>query len=210
MEDFVKSLTHVHSETDVSNQWKRAIKSLALMSDMDIAIAWLHLSKYALHIGDSKTVLEMKTIYKRALREYEHTESDETQYATNITQHNKTVLSTDLNELSKDIKDLRAMFIAFDVKRAIRAAEDRGSESTDETLSNASIRNSEPASAPQSNTPSRPHSAPAASHQNGGREGEQPGLNNMLKEMLEKCCKENRVGNEAIKAELIDTKKKTA
>ncbi len=106
MDDFVTSLTHVHSEIDVKNQWKRAINSLALMSNMDIAIAWLHLSKYALQVGNGYTVSELKVIYRRALKEYEQKEAGEAQNDTCYTRHKNINLSADIEKLSSDIKDL--------------------------------------------------------------------------------------------------------
>jgi hypothetical protein len=200
MDDFVKSLTHVHSETDVDNQWKRAIKSLASMSNMDVAIAWLHLSKYALKLGGGNSVSEFKAIYKRALREYEKKEALDIQNDNLCMRQKAAASSVDIEKLSREIQNLRAAVAAFVVKHPTHTSENH-SASTDEV---------EFVEAPTSDV-SRPNSAPADSRPvlqrkaDASNPTEQLGAQ-MWKEMLEKCCKENQTVCEGIGEKVEDVK----
>lgn len=113
MNDFVNALTHVHCHVDTDNQWKRAVESLGHMSNMDIALAWLDLSKYAVSIGNQTTVAEFKVLYRRVLRENEQVGTTQTC----CVKHNTSDASAEIAKLTKSIRALYSIILGHQVRR---------------------------------------------------------------------------------------------
>lgn len=103
MESFVRALIHVHNLVDPERQWKRAIESLQNMSNMDISLAWIHLSKHASQTGGENARGDLKVLFKRALREGEPPELLETDTSC----HAKNNLSPALRKVELALRNLQ-------------------------------------------------------------------------------------------------------
>lgn len=103
MDSFIKALIHVHNLVDPERQWKRAIESLRDMSNMDISLAWIHLSKYAMETGRENTRDDLKVLFERVLREVEFAESPENDECC----HTKNHFSSALNKIALELERLR-------------------------------------------------------------------------------------------------------
>lgn len=103
MDSFIKALIHIHNLVDPERQWKRAIESLRDMSNMDISLAWIHLSKHAMETGSENTRDDYKVLYERVLREGDCAESHESDECC----HAKNHFSSALNKIALELERLR-------------------------------------------------------------------------------------------------------
>lgn len=184
MDDFVRALTHVHDGIDVGNQWKRATSCLKLMSNLEIALAWLQLSKHARKSDDDHTVLEFKVLYKRALREQDDKNPDNPCCNSHGSSHES-------KKIIREIRELR--FILNSSGRRMRGGPgDDQSEHSEESMLPEELESSHTPSLIIHDPSPVPHVNTDASNLT-----EQPSAKTW-KEMLEKCCKENQTVCEGI------------
>jgi len=210
MSEIVNALTCVHDKIEVQSQWKRAVEALRCMSHMQIAVAWVDLSTYAMKIGDERVHSQYKTLFQRALKEAEAHKYN----ADAVPIIGKSLSDHKLNQLIATLNEVKELIL---IRNRINtpALSDVMSDG-DTTLYSSSSNTSRP-SPPSSNeheaphpleshnsheAPPRPQSAPSGIRADGvmspaqGTEG-QFSLN-AWKDILKKCCSENRLSSAKI------------
>jgi hypothetical protein len=176
MNEFVKALIHVQNLVDVDNQWKRAVESLHGMSNLDKALAWVHLSNTATAKGNVSLETSYKVLYERAMHDSIPAEIEKHGSRDN----NEPILGM-LRILTKRVHDLGHL-IALGNNGDIGRSRLSDASASDVTISEGSLTiDAGPSSRPTSGSSSL-HTAESTSSNFGNRNP------TATDELIKKCC----------------------